>query len=89
MTLLSLLVTGYKALQKRLDAQYTYQSMEHLDERLLIDVGLCRKGNTIIALPREKTATPANKKQVNSVSIEQTGCAEHADQCCLLQESGG
>jgi hypothetical protein len=89
MTLLSLLVSGYKALQKRLDEQYTYQSMEHLDERLLIDVGVCRKGNTIIALPKEDAATSPDKKYVKNAPIERTGCAEHADQCCLLQESGG
>ena len=89
MTLLSLLVTGYKALQKRLDEQYTYQSMEHLDERLLMDVGVCRKGNTIMALPKEDAVVTPGKKHVKSASIEQAGCAEHADQCCLLQESGG
>ncbi|BBB31101.1 hypothetical protein [Neptunomonas japonica] len=89
MTLLSLLVAGYKTLQKRLDEQYTYQSMEHLDERLLVDVGVCRKGNTIIALPKEEVAASSDKKQVQSTPIEQTGCAEHAGQCCLLQESGG
>ncbi|WP_028469661.1 hypothetical protein [Neptunomonas japonica] len=89
MTLLSLLVDGYKTLQKRLDAQYTYQSMEHLDERLLIDVGVCRKGNTIVALRKEEIAASSDKKQVQNTSIEQTGCAEHAGQCCLLQDSGG
>jgi hypothetical protein len=89
MTLLSLLVAGYKALQKRLDAQYTYESMAHLDERLLIDVGVCRKGNTIIALPKEEAAALSGEKRTNALSIEQTGCAEHAERCCLLQESGG
>ena len=89
MTLLSLLVAGYNVLQKRLDAQYTYQSMEHLDERLLIDVGVCRKANAIVALPKEEIAALSDEKRSNALSIEQTGCAEHAEQCCLLQESGG
>ncbi|SIS94670.1 hypothetical protein [Neptunomonas antarctica] len=88
MTLLSLLAVGYKALQKRLDQQYTYQSMEHLDERLMIDVGMCRQGNRIVALLTEESALLPSSCAEKTVAVY-SGCPAHAEQCCLLQDSGG
>jgi len=50
MTFLGLIKAAYDALQTRMAAAYTYQSMEHLDERLLKDVGLIRSGNRVVAI---------------------------------------
>lgn len=87
MTLLSLLAAGYKSLQKRLDKHHTDQSMAHLDERLLADIGVCRRGNTIIALPKGGSDVPTHLEK--SDPKVNTGCAEHTKQCCFLPDSGG
>lgn len=82
MTLLSLLFAGYKAIQKKLDEQYTYETMSHLDERLLQDVGLCRQGNRIVALAAVEEAEEASNIEREATTLEYSGVG-------LLQDSGG
>ena len=82
MTLLSLLFAGYKAIQKKLDEQHTYETMSHLDERLLQDVGLCRQGNRIVAWAAVEEAEAVSDIESVTVTAEYRGVG-------LLQDSGG
>ncbi|MDP2523199.1 hypothetical protein Q8W30_11510 [Neptunomonas phycophila] len=65
MTFLGLIKAGFDALQQRAAAAYTYQSMEHLDDRLLRDVGLLRQGNRVVSI----NADLLNGAQKTSPSI--------------------
>ena len=80
MTLLALLNAAFRKVDRYFDERYTYESMEHMDERLLRDIGVCRQGNRIVAMPVH-TETP--------VTETRPACPALEEQCCLLQESGG
>lgn len=80
MTLLALLNAAFRKVDRYFDERYTYESMEHMDERLLRDIGVCRQGNRIVAMP-VYTESP--------VTETRPACPALEEQCCLLQESGG
>ncbi len=85
MTLLSLLVATYKAVQRKLDEQHTYDSMAHMDERLLLDVGVCRQGNRIVAMAAVNEAVALKPVAVTQDEHEDTQYAGLG----VLQDTGG
>lgn len=85
MTLLSLLTAGYRKLQRKIAQQYTYDSMEHLNEHLLKDIGMVRRGNRIVALGVDESF-PSITSETDPVKTTASP-AVPVRPCC--QDSGG
>lgn len=53
MTLLSLIFAGAKSLKKAVARQQVEESVSHLDEHLLADIGLCRVNGRVHRIPTD------------------------------------
>ena len=56
MTFFPLIAGLYRKLNEYLDKQYTYESMEHLDDRLLKDIGFIRQNGQLTSLQNANSA---------------------------------